>query len=101
VDRSVIGRQLPDKALLLGSAVGDLGLVRTLLERGADPNRAGIEYCNAFLGELRITGTTPLMLAAEGYHPAVADALLTHGARVDARDMFGETPLMKAASSGA
>lgn len=46
------------------------------------------------------TGLTPLCLAAESGHPAIAAALLAAGAAVDARARNDSTPLMFAAFAG-
>jgi ankyrin repeat protein len=63
---------------------GDLGVVTSLIESGADINaRAG-------------SGYTPLHLAAQEYRPAVVAALLDQGAEIDATDKHGNTPLWTA-----
>ena len=43
---------------------------------------------------------TPLHAAAKGNHAAVAQTLLGAGARVDGRDRYGWTALMRAAQRG-
>jgi ankyrin repeat protein len=64
-------------------------MTRWLLENGAD------------LAKPDRTGEPPLMLAARAGVPAVASALLEHGAAVDTRDAsFGQTPLMVAVRAG-
>lgn len=44
--------------------------------------------------------STPLMLAIVNRHTDVVSTLIAHRANVEARDRFGQTPLMKAAASG-
>ena len=63
--------------------------VELLMERGADPGRAG-----------RL-GRTPLMAAALAGNSRIADMLLRAGADVDARDQFGISALMEAVRAGA
>jgi ankyrin repeat protein len=72
-------------APLLGYTAAEYGLpvARILLERGADPNRAGAP------------GVTPLMMAAAAAQPdpALIQLLLDKGADVTARDASGRTAL--------
>lgn len=63
-------------------------LTLMLLEHGADPNIAADD------------GTTALHLAAGNGKPACVQALLEHGAMVDARDALGRTPLYLLAYGG-
>ncbi len=72
-------RQLPP--LALAATVNDPGAVRTLLQAGAEPNRAGTQ------------GVTPLMLAASAEDPSVeiVELLLGAGAKVEAKDAQGRT----------
>ena len=68
---------------------GNAGVVRRLLEAGADANK------------LDAAGESPLLLAARVGEPEVARALLAHGAAVDGREQsFGQTPLMVAVREG-
>lgn len=46
-------------------------------------------------------GFTALHLAAQQSHAAVAEVLLRNGAAVDARDVYGNTPLWRAVFSSA
>jgi kynurenine formamidase len=70
-------------------------ILERLLTTGADPNVAtlpGVET-GAFMRDVRTKGETPLHRAAAfGSEQAIA-LLLAKGARVDARDMHGDTPL--------
>jgi kynurenine formamidase len=70
-------------------------IVERLLEAGADPNVAtlpGVET-DAFMRDVRTKGETPLHRAAAFGSEKVISLLLAKGARVDARDMHGDTPL--------
>jgi len=60
---------------------GQLGLVRELLEKGADVKVANRD------------GNTPLHLAAFMCHQEVVDLLIEHGAQLDRKNNRGETPL--------
>jgi hypothetical protein len=62
---------------------GDVAAVRTLIELGADPNLAAPDA----------EGNTPLHLAAFSEHAEVIALLLQAGARRDARNDLGDTPL--------
>jgi ankyrin repeat protein len=70
-------------------------VVRVLLAHGADPNRAtrpGVQT-DAFMRDARTRGETPLHRAAAFGTEETIDLLLGAGARVDARDAHGDTPL--------
>lgn len=70
-------------------------VVRVLLKAGANPNVAtkhGVET-GAFMRDVRTKGETPLHRAAAFGSEAVIQALIDAGARIDARDMHGDTPL--------
>ncbi len=78
-----------EERLLSAARDGQLEVVRTLLEEGADVNAA------------RGDGLTALHLAAEGGHRAVAEALVAAGAAVDAGTRIGGyTSLHVAARAG-
>ena len=78
-----------EEKLLAAARDGQVEIVRTLLREGADGNAA------------RGDGLTPLHLAAEGGHEAVAEALIAAGAAVEAGTRIGGyTPLHVAARSG-
>jgi ankyrin repeat protein len=63
---------------------GKMAIVRALLRAGADPNVRNNE------------GVAPLMLAASLGWTSAADVLLQRGARLEAHDKRGRTPLMYA-----
>ena len=65
------------------------GAARLLLNRGADPNRAGSPNAPA-----------PLMLAAGDTDPTFVDLLLAHGANAAIEDDTGGTPLSRAVEAG-
>jgi uncharacterized protein len=70
-------------------------VVRVLLAHGADPNRAtrpGVAT-GAFMRDARTRGETPLHRAAAFGTEETIDLLLGAGARLDARDAHGDTPL--------
>jgi ankyrin repeat protein len=70
-------------------------VVRVLLEAGADPNMptvAGAET-GCFMRDSRAKGETPLHRAAAFSSEATLEALLAAGAKREARDEHGDTPL--------
>ena len=64
---------------------GDADRVIELIAHGADVNLVD-----------QAGGHTALHFAAQGQHAETAQALLSAGAEVDARDRFGKTPLSMA-----
>jgi ankyrin repeat protein len=77
-------------------------VVQVLLAHGADPNRAttpGV-VTGAFMRDCRTRGETPLHRAAAFGDAAVIDMLLKAGAKVEARDAHGESPLCWASWHG-
>jgi uncharacterized protein len=70
-------------------------IARVLLANGADPNRAtkpSIET-GAFMRDCRTRAETPLHRAAAFAAEGTIQLLLDAGARVDAKDMNGDSPL--------
>lgn len=70
-------------------------VLRVLLRRGADPNRAtkpGVET-GAFMRDSRTKGETALHRAAAFGTDETIDLLLQAGANVDVKDMNGDSPL--------
>jgi ankyrin repeat protein len=70
-------------------------VVRVLLGKGADPNRAtkaGAET-GSFMRDCKTKGETPLHRAAAFGTAETIQMLLHAGARIDAKDMNGDSPL--------
>ena len=70
-------------------------VVRVLLAAGADPNRAtrpGVET-GAFMRDAQTRGETPLHRAAAFGDAEAVRLLIEAGARLDAKDANGDTPL--------
>jgi len=63
-------------------------LAKALLEKGADPNLPLQHWGGIF----------PLHFAALRHSPEIAEMLLAHGARINAREVMGRTPLHFAAT---
>lgn len=76
-----LARSLPPVSL--AGMFSDTAAIRSLLEKGADPNRPGTQ------------GITPLMMAAAGEDasPESIKLILDRGARIDTRDALGRTAL--------
>lgn len=77
-----------DTALHLAANTGSVGIVRLLLEHGAD------------VVVRNIGGATALHLAASSGHADIAQLLIDHGADIHAKDVNQETPLHEAAENG-
>jgi beta-lactamase regulating signal transducer with metallopeptidase domain len=75
-------------ALIEAARAGDLAMVETLLELGADPDQALLRDGN------------PLIVAAMQGHLAVVERLLDAGADVNRIVQYDETPLINAARAG-
>lgn len=69
---------------------GQAGAAGVLLDMGADPNIT-----------VAMTNHTPLHYAAREEIPGMAGLLLQHGAKIEAVDAYGWTPLHMAADRGA
>lgn len=70
-------------------------LVKLLLARGADPNRATIpgQETGGFMRDCRTKGETPLHRAAAFGNEEDIRSLLAAGAKIDALDANGDSPL--------
>ena len=70
-------------------------IVRLLLARGADPDRATLpnKETGAFMRDCRTKAETPLHRAAAFAGEETIQLLLDAGARKDVRDMNGDSPL--------
>lgn len=82
-------------ALSRASRAAQERVVAVLLSAGADPNvsaLAGAET-GCFMRDAHTKAETPLHRAAAFANTATIGSLLRAGARADARDMHGETPL--------
>lgn len=77
-----------EDAMIAAAAHGDITLVRSMLDRGADIN--SLDY----------QGRTALILAAFGNHLALAQFLLERGAPISQGNKEGITPLHTAAEEG-
>lgn len=88
-DQSVgIYNMKQSSGLIEAVEAGELQLVRTLLDQGADTKVTDDN------------GITPLHLAAYLGHRNIVTALVSAGADIHARDRFGRTPLIHAALDG-
>jgi ankyrin repeat protein len=70
-------------------------VLQVLLSYGADPNavtKAGVET-GGFMRDSRTKGETPLHRAAAFGNEDTVRLLLDHGAKIDARDANGDSPL--------
>jgi ankyrin repeat protein len=70
-------------------------IVKLLLDAGANPNVATTPSVEtgAFMRDVRTRGETPLHRAAAFAGEATIDRLLAKGAKLEARDINGDTPL--------
>ena len=70
-------------------------VVQVLLRAGADPNRATIpgKETGAFMRDVRTRGETPLHRAAAFATEETVHLLLEAGARLDVKDVNGDSPL--------
>ena len=78
---------------------GCVPAIEALLAKGANPNVAEVALSAMGNNGLSIADRTPLFYAAEENRVEAAKALLSKGAKVDARDKKGLTPLMVASST--
>ena len=75
-------------ALLKAAEAGNVGKVKALLEKGADPNST-----DSF-------NRTPLMIASFAGHVEVVDSLIKGGADIYAKAKFGQTAFQFASEQG-
>ena len=122
VAASLTGAYAADQPLADAAQRADWGVVRALVERGADVTvRQGdgatalhwaaywneVELADVLIGAgadvnaANDLGVTPLWAAAENRSAAMVERLLDAGANPDAALLSGETPLMTAARVGA
>lgn len=80
--------------LMSAAQHGDIKIVATLIEAGADPNLATVGKGG------KGSGTTPLHVAARQGNTEVAMLLVEHAARIDRPNQEGVTALMVAAWQG-
>ena len=78
------GQAASELGLVAAARDGDLAGVRSLLAKRADPNAATRD------------GSTALLWAVYNSNLEMAKALVAAGARVDAANRFGVTPLLQA-----
>jgi ankyrin repeat protein len=78
-----------DEELLDAAEVGDLGIVKRLINKGANVNAKAEDF-----------RTTPLMFAATNGYVEMAQFLIDNGANINDIDDLQKTPLMYAAASG-
>ena len=85
-DRDLLHARDKDESTLLHCAAwkGHVDIVAFLLAAGADANATNIN---------EHWGTTPLHAAAHANQDAIIKLLLEHGARLNAKDAAGRTPL--------
>jgi ankyrin repeat protein len=88
--------------LMNAAGNGDLESVKFLLTKGARVNDVSAkDPVNVLQGPIDLGYYTPLMLASLYGPPAIVDALLGAGAKVDAKDIRGRTALHYAVSTEA
>jgi ankyrin repeat protein len=78
-----------------------LPAARALIEMGADPNGGIVNAGKVKFGPIQLVGLTPLMIASPYCGADAAQMLLGAGAKVNAVDVRGMTPLMLAVASEA
>jgi ankyrin repeat protein len=86
-------------ALMAASTQLNTSMVRLLLQKGADVNKATFNAPSVKNGPLGLNGLTALMMAVPYASPELVRALLDAKASVSARDVRGMTPLMLAVAA--
>ncbi|MGS0892259.1 ankyrin repeat domain-containing protein [Burkholderia stagnalis] len=100
-----------ENALMLASLNGDVGLVKLLIDKGAEVGKKGwapLHYAatngqddvvkilldhDAYIDTASPNGTTPLMMAARGNHATTVTLLLDQGADPQVKNQLGITAL--------
>ncbi|KVG38017.1 ankyrin repeat domain-containing protein [Burkholderia ubonensis] len=100
-----------ENALMLASLNGDVGLVKLLIDKGAEVSKKGwapLHYAatngqdavvkvlldhDAYIDTASPNGTTPLMMAARGNHASTVNLLLDQGADPQVKNQLGITAL--------
>ncbi|MXN75528.1 ankyrin repeat domain-containing protein [Burkholderia sp. 4701] len=100
-----------ENALMLASLNGDVGLVKLLIDKGAEVSKKGwapLHYAatngqdavvkvllehDAYIDTASPNGTTPLMMAARGNHGSTVNLLLDQGADPQVKNQLGITAL--------
>jgi ankyrin repeat protein len=102
----------PCRPLVRAVEQGDLAQVQTLLKQGCSANyqRPGVlsgptdqrarRWLQSRSDRSRFAGTPVLEIAAQNNDPSVLTLLLTKGAKLNARGVYGYTALMRAAGRG-
>lgn len=88
-----------DTALTAAAGGGSAALIGLLIRLGANVNVVASNFGTVRHGPLALGHLTPLMFAAPYGSPEVIRALIDAGAKVNAKDVRGMTPLMLAVSS--
>ena len=89
------GETMLHNALCTTERIAHNRVMRVLLAHGADPNRAtkdGVET-GGFMRDVRTCGETPLHRAAAFGDAEAIKLLLDAGAKLDAKDAHGDSPL--------
>jgi ankyrin repeat protein len=77
-----------ESCLIMAARVGNVDIVKALLDAGAPVDATDPEYHQ-----------TPLMVAARAGHAPIASLLIKHGAKIDAQTRTGPTPKFRPPSS--